>query len=98
MANARERRREGDGHELHSLLLISALFGAAILYLPEITAWARERADQSIAARSFVACDAPTEHEQLHIVILKREGRIAADCMYLGSRGTYHRRSQASSQ
>lgn len=37
-------------------------------------------------------CPQPTEHERLHVVLVSRDGRVAVDgCMYVGSRGTYHR-------
>jgi len=36
-------------------------------------------------------CAPPTEHEQLHIVVVRRGDRLAASCLYVGSRGTYQR-------
>lgn len=50
-----------------------------------------------IAARlrvqtSALACPPPAEHEQLHIIVRLRNGRLAVDeCLYVGSQGTYRR-------
>lgn len=37
-------------------------------------------------------CRMPTEHEQLHVIITTRDGRVGvSSCLYVGSRGTYRR-------
>lgn len=38
-------------------------------------------------------CAAPTEHERLLVVVGWNDGRLAAECVYVGSRGSYSRRS-----
>lgn len=85
--------RVGDRPSLLSLAVLGAFIGLVIAYLPEITTWMRARADASIGERAYVSCEPPTEHEQLHIIVTRSEGRIAASCMYIGSRGSYTRRS-----
>lgn len=38
-----------------------------------------------------IQCTPPTEYEQLHVILVWRDGRLAANCLYVGSRGTYSR-------
>jgi hypothetical protein len=39
---------------------------------------------------SALDCPPPAEHEQLHIIVRVRKGRLAVDdCLYVGSEGTY---------
>jgi len=40
---------------------------------------------------AIAACPLPAESEQLHIVVTPREGKLVAECMMVGSRGTYRR-------
>lgn len=73
-------------------LVFMVFLGLGVWFAPELIARLRYEADQTIAARGFVSCSEPTELEQLHIVVLRREGRIVADCMYVGPKGAYERR------
>lgn len=41
------------------------------------------------AAAAIANCRMPAEHEQLHVVIAWRDAHLAAQCMYVGSTGTY---------
>lgn len=40
---------------------------------------------------ALAACPQPAESEQLHIVVTPRDGKLVAECMMVGSRGTYRR-------
>lgn len=46
---------------------------------------------EPVHARALVDCRPPTEHEQLLIRVVQREEGFAAECMYVGPRGAYHR-------
>ncbi len=77
-----------------ALAIVLMLITAAICWnADEISADFRAWRLQALSApRAFVACDPPTEFETLQITVVLREGRLAATCMYLGSRGSYSRR------
>jgi hypothetical protein len=47
---------------------------------------------EALGAPVLAACHLPAEHEQLHIVVLQRAGGFVAECMHVGSSGTYTRR------
>lgn len=68
-----------------AFLALAAVVGLALNLAPATTA----PVTVAIAAPGF--CLPPSEHEQLHIVVVKRGERFAASCMYVGSRGTYKR-------
>jgi hypothetical protein len=78
-----------------AVAIVVALAALAAWFAPEIALIAslQDRADRNIGQRAYVSCEPPAEFEQLHIVVTKNEGRIAASCMYIGSKGTYTRRS-----
>lgn len=63
--------------------LIAAPFLAALV----------ERAASAPAPRAIAqaGCTPPSEFEQLHIVVVARGAQFHADCLYIGSRGTYRR-------
>lgn len=80
------------------LVVIAGIaFAAVVLYaLPDLAAWIQGRAPAAgraaVHARAQAGCRMPAVFEQLHIVVSQRDGQIAAECMYVGSRGTYSRR------
>lgn len=73
-------------------LVVGAVVAGLVIYagLPRLLSAIDSRA--AVQARALGGCRVPTEHEQLHIVVRQRDGQIAAECMYVGSRGTYSRR------
>lgn len=85
-----------DRHAEYAADIIVAVMCAAALALawPDIHAWLADQPVVTAAPPVLVHCRMPTEHEQLHIVATERDGRIVAECLYLGSRGTYRRRGQ----
>jgi hypothetical protein len=59
-------------------------------------AWTRTWFAAGEIARTWFApakCQPPSEHEQLHIVVTLRDGRLHSECMFVGTRGTYARRT-----
>lgn len=70
-------------------IVLGAMFGGLIVYaLPDIQAWIAGQAP-AVHARALNGCHSPTEHEQLHIIVTHRDGRLVSECMYVGTRGTY---------
>lgn len=57
---------------------------------PAIGAWIRAHAE-AVQTSALRECALPAEFEQVHIVVEHRAGRLAATCMYVGSKGTYAR-------
>lgn len=54
--------------------------------------WAADDISRDPAVASTLSqCAPPTEHEQLHVVIVSRNGQLFADCQYVGPRGAYQR-------
>lgn len=78
------------------LLNTAAVLGlagtAAVILYPLVVDAARHELREARTAPIPNECPAPTEHERLHVVLVSRDGRVAVDgCLYVGSRGTYHR-------
>lgn len=73
-------------------LLVAALaVGAALYLLPAAKAWIHAQAD-AIQTSALGECRPPAEFEQLHVVVLNREGRLVlGDCLFVGTPGTYVR-------
>jgi hypothetical protein len=46
-------------------------------------------------ASILAGCRIPAESEQMHIVVVQRGERLVAQCMHVGSRGTYSRTPKA---
>ena len=44
------------------------------------------------ADAALAACPPPTESEQLHVVVTRRDGTLVAECMFVGPTGAYVRR------
>jgi hypothetical protein len=88
--------RDSTGREItaalplkHNLLLI-CVFAALLLYVwPYARAWLIERAEAELHNSLLTDCRIPTEHEQLHVVVVSREGRLFGRCMHVGPRGAY---------
>lgn len=73
------------------LLLVLLVVAGAVYLGPAlkalVLAWAL-----AVHTSALGSCRLPGELEQLHVVIANRGGHYAiADCMYLGSKGTYAR-------
>jgi hypothetical protein len=82
-------------HRTRFYLFVAALFGLVAWFADDLNGWVRGRLerDTTTARRSFVDCPPPSEFEQLHIIVRRREDRIAADCWYVGTRGSYGSRA-----
>jgi hypothetical protein len=48
---------------------------------------------QTSARAPLPPCATPAEHEQLHIVVAWHAGTLATQCLYVGTRGSYTRRT-----
>lgn len=75
------------GAEVIGLCLSTTLVLIFAFMWPEINAWFVARTTFPAVA----ACPPPAELEQVHIVVTRRHGQLVAECMLVGSRGTYHR-------
>jgi hypothetical protein len=78
-----------------SIVVLGLTTAIALLYVHQHQArelHARAVAMHREAAAALAACRLPTEHEQMHIVVTHRNGALVAQCMFVGSRGTYRRR------
>jgi hypothetical protein len=71
-------------------LLGALLTLIAFLYLlPAAKAWLTAQAE-AVQTSALTDCRPPAEHEQLHVVVLNRAGRlVGGGCLYVGSKGTY---------
>lgn len=71
-------------------LFASVLGLIAVLYLlPAAKTWIVAKAE-AVHTSALVECRPPAEHEQLHLVVLHRDGRlVAGGCLFIGSQGTY---------
>jgi hypothetical protein len=81
-------RRAGDS--LPGMFFMGILLLLAVWALDDMRAWARTWFGPAKIART---CQPPSEHEQLHIVVTLRDGRLHSECMFVGTRGTYARRT-----
>jgi len=78
-----------------TIIAIGLSVACALLYVHWTEARkleARAVAMQAQAAAALAACRLPSEHEQMHIVVMRRNGAFVAQCMFVGTRGTYFRR------
>lgn len=71
-------------------LICSLLALVSVLWLlPAAKAWILAHA-AAIQTSALAECRPPQEHEQLHVVVLNRDGRlVAGGCLFVGSQGTY---------
>jgi hypothetical protein len=84
-----------------TLIAIGLSVACALLYVhwhQSRIEHARAVAMHEQAAAALAACRLPTEHEQMHIVVMQRNGAFVAQCMFVGSRGTYRRRIHLDTQ
>ncbi len=71
--------------------LLGALAAVIVgLYLlPAVKVWILAEAD-AIQTAALGQCRPPQEHEQLHLVVVNRAGKlVAGGCLFVGSQGTY---------
>lgn len=89
-----EHRRRLQLGRLIDTLAIAGLVGAALAIGKSYIEWA---ADDITRDRAYALehaaqrCPVPTEHEQVHVIVTQREGRLEARCLMVGARGAYHR-------
>lgn len=78
---------------LFSAVLAVGLVAATVLWLgPRVLAALAHEARQARTVDVAHDCRAPVDTEQLHVVLVSRDGRVTFDgCLYVGSRGTYRR-------
>lgn len=98
---ARPNALPRDEHNRRALLgvvrdaiIAIGVVAATVVVMPMIIEAAADdiRRDPGAASVPIAAgCPPPTEHEQLHIVIVQRAGQLVTDCRYVGARGTYQR-------
>lgn len=71
-------------------LVCSLLAVVAVLYLlPAAKHWLLAEA-QAVQTSALGDCRLPQEHEQLHLVVINRGGKlVAGGCLFVGSQGTY---------
>lgn len=71
-------------------LLGAVLALIAVLYLlPAAKTWIVANAE-AVQTSALTQCRPPTEHEQLHVVVLNRAGRlVAGGCLFVGSQSAY---------
>lgn len=93
LPRAEHRRRLQLGRLFDAIALI-ALVAAALAIGKVYIEWA---ADDIARDRGFTLdhaaqhCPVPTEHEQMHVIVTQRDGRLEARCLMVGARGAYHR-------
>lgn len=78
-----------------TMIALGLSVACALLYVHSVQvsrAEVRAAALQRQALAALAACPLPTEHEQVHIVVVQRNGALVASCMHLGARGTYRPR------
>ena len=75
------------GAEVIGLCVSTALVLVFAFMWPQLEAWFVARTTFPAVA----ACPLPGELEQVHIVVTRQHGQLVAECMFVGSRGTYHR-------
>lgn len=81
-------RRANDS--LPGMFFIGVLLLLAVWAMDDLRAWTRTWFGAQVSAR---ACQSPSEYEQLHIVVTLHDGRLHSQCMYVGTRGAYTRRT-----
>lgn len=74
-------------------IIAALLFVAAILSFVKFGGpiVARLASPPASTPPAIAACRIPSEHESVHIVVHQRGEHLVAECMHLGSRGTYLR-------
>lgn len=93
LPRAEHRRRLQLGRIVDTLAIV-AIVGVALLLGKEYIEWAaadmaRDRGYTLEHAAQH--CPVPADHEQVHVIVTQRDGRLEARCLMVGSRGTYHR-------
>jgi hypothetical protein len=75
------------------LMVVTALAFIFVFVWPELRDWliARTVVPVPIVAACIVPVDST---EQMHIVVVLRNGKLTAECMFIGSTGTYARSSR----
>lgn len=74
------------------LFMLAVLAGLVYLLVPAVLDAAAYEVRRLRTTEVAHDCRMPTEHEQLHVVITTRDGRVGvSSCLYVGSRGTYRR-------
>lgn len=72
------------------LMIVTALAFIFIFMWPEIRDWLIARTVVPVPV--VAACPTPQDSaEQMHIVVVRRDGKLIAECMFVGSTGTYYR-------
>jgi len=76
---------------LKALFIGAVVVTALVLWgFPHFERWLQAQHASAVRMSALAGCRQPGELEQLHIVILQRDGRLVIDgCIYIGSRGTY---------
>jgi len=85
--------------ELAIVLVVVLLAWPATQLLRWYMDWAAADIVRELSAIERAAvvagCRIPAENEQVHIVVSRRGERLVAQCMHVGSRGTYNRTPKA---
>lgn len=82
-------RRAND--TLPPMLFAGVLVLLAVWAMDDLRAWARTWSSAPAAAAR--SCPLPSELEQLHIVVRRHGGQVLTECLYVGARGSYTRRT-----
>lgn len=87
--------RVGAAPSLRFTIVLAVITTAVMLYVAPFFA-AKLAARLPALHLRAVDCPPPSEHEQLHLIVVQHRGRLdVADCMYVGGAGAYQRRSAA---
>jgi hypothetical protein len=73
------------------MLLAGVLVLFAVWAMDDLRAWAKTWFSAPTAVTR--SCPLPSELEQLHIVVRRHGGQALTECLYIGARGSYTRRT-----
>lgn len=96
-ATPRDERRRGVLVDVAVYtLIVAALAALTVWWLGDVMGRALDHALEHRERMVLLepGCAPPTEHEVLHVVVVKRADRIVPACRYLGPRGAYRRTPQ----
>jgi hypothetical protein len=82
-------RRAND--TLPPMLFAGVLVLLAVWAMDDLRAWTRTWF--SAPAATTRSCPLPSDLEQLHIVVRRHGSEVLTECLYVGARGSYTRRS-----
>ena len=90
----REHRRRLTLGRIFDTLALIAVVAAALAIGKAYIEWAADdiaRERDHAATTTAERCPIPAEHEQVHVIVTQRDGRLEARCLMVGARGAYHR-------